>query len=155
MQIITGLLAAFAASFGFALLFHVRRQLLPFAALGGVLCWGIYLLCGVLTDSLFLRSFAASTVTAIWSEVLARVKKTPAQQYLIIGLIPLVPGGTLYYFMYALVQQNWSQARLHGFDLCACVLGIAAGISLTLSLLDMLLHAQQRIRAKKQNRQGS
>ena len=91
------LLTALLGSAGFALLFNVRKQLLPLAALGGALCWGAYLLAGVWTQSVFVQSFAASAVTAVWSEILARVKKTPAQQYLIVGLIPLVPGATLYY----------------------------------------------------------
>ena len=85
------LLTALLGSAGFALLFNVRKQLLPLAALGGALCWGAYLLAGVWTQSVFVQSFAASAVTAVWSEILARVKKTPAQQYLIVGLIPLVP----------------------------------------------------------------
>lgn len=93
------LLTALLGSAGFALLFNVRKQLLPLAALGGALCWGAYLLAGVWTQSVFVQSFAASAVTAVWSEILARVKKTPAQQYLIVGLIPLVPGATLYYAM--------------------------------------------------------
>ena len=112
MQNVIGLLAALLGSAGFALIFNVRKQLLPLAALGGALCWGTYLLAGQATDSVFLQSFAASAVTAVWSEALARIKKTPAQQYLIIGLIPLVPGGTLYYAMSALVRQDWAQAPL-------------------------------------------
>lgn len=148
MQAFTGLLTALLGSAGFALLFHVRKQLLPLAALGGALCWGVYLLAGEATASLFLRAFAASSVTAVWSEVLARVQKTPAQQYLIIGLVPLVPGGTLYYAMRALVQQDWAQAQSCGYRVSASVLGIAAGVSLTLSLLDMFFRAQRQIRAK-------
>lgn len=96
-----------------------------------------------------LQSFTASAVTAVWSEVLARVKKTPAQQYLIIGLIPLVPGGTLYYAMSALVRQDWGQAQLYGYRVSVFVLGIAAGVSLTLSLLDMLLNARRRIQNRR------
>ena len=89
------------------------------------------------------------SATAVWSEVLARVKKTPAQQYLIIGLIPLVPGGTLYYAMSALVRQDWAQAQFYGYRVSAFVLGIAAGVSLTLSLLDMLLNARRRVQKRK------
>ena len=137
MQTFIGLLTALLGSAGFALIFNVRRQLLPLAALGGALCWGAYL------------SFTASAVTAVWSEVLARIKKTPAQQYLIIGLIPLVPGGTLYYAMSALVRQDWGQAQLYGYRVSAFVLGIAAGVSLTLSLLDMLLNARRRIQNRR------
>ena len=120
------------------------------AALGGALCWGAYLLAGVWTQSVFVQSFAASAVTAVWSEILARVKKTPAQQYLIVGLIPLVPGATLYYAMSAVVQQDWAQAQFHGYRVTAFVLGIAAGVSLTLSLFEMLLHAVRHAHAKKQ-----
>ena len=131
------LLTALLGSAGFALLFHVR-------------CWGAYLLAGVWTQSVFVQSFAASAVTAVWSEILARVKKTPAQQYLIVGLIPLVPGATLYYAMSAVVQQDWAQAQFYGYRVTAFVLGIAAGVSLTLSLFEMLLHAVRHAHAKKQ-----
>ena len=37
------LLTALLGSAGFALLFNVRKQLLPLAALGGALCWGCLL----------------------------------------------------------------------------------------------------------------
>ena len=149
MQNVIGLLTALLGSAGFALIFNVRKQLLPLAALGGVVCWGVYLLAGCATKSVFLQSFAASAATAVWSEVLARVKKTPAQQYLIIGLIPLVPGGTLYYAMSALVRQDWGQAQRYGYRVSAFVLGIAAGVSLTLSLLDMILNARRRMQKRK------
>lgn len=148
MQNVIGLLTALLGSAGFALIFNVRKQLLPLAALGGVVCWGVYLLAGCATKSVFLQSFAASAATAVWSEVLARVKKTPAQQYLIIGLIPLVPGGTLYYAMSALVRQDWAQAQFYGYRVSAFVLGIAAGVSLTLSLL-VLLNARRRVQKRK------
>ena len=121
------------------------------AILGGMLNQHpAYLLAGVWTQSVFVQSFAASAVTAVWSEILARVKKTPAQQYLIVGLIPLVPGATLYYAMSAVVQQDWAQAQFHGYRVTAFVLGIAAGVSLTLSLFEMLLHAVRHAHAKKQ-----
>ena len=152
MQIVINLLTALLGSAGYALLFNVRKQLLPLAALGGALCWGVYLLAGRLTASIFLQAFAASAVTAVWSEALARIKKTPAQQYLIIALVPLVPGGTLYYAMNALIRQDWSQAQLYGYRVSAFALGIGAGVSLTLSLLDMLRNARRRIRARSDRR---
>lgn len=47
MQTFIGLLTALLGSAGFALIFNVRKQLLPLAALGGAVCWGTYLLAGV------------------------------------------------------------------------------------------------------------
>ena len=149
MQIWVGHLTALLGSAGFALLYNVRKQLLALAALGGALCWGVYLLTGQVTQSAFLQSFAASAATAVWAEILARIKKTPAQQYLIVGLIPLIPGGTLYYAMSALVRQDWAQAQRYGYRVSAFVLGIAAGVSLTLSLLDMILNARRRMQKRK------
>ncbi len=63
MQIWVGLLTALLGSAGFALLYNVRKQLLALAALGGALCWGVYLLTGQVTQSAFLQSFAASAAT--------------------------------------------------------------------------------------------
>lgn len=145
MQTVIGLLTAVLGSAGYAILFNVRKRIVVLAAAGGALCWGVYLLAGLLTPSVFLCTFAGSAVVAIWSEVLARVEKTPAQQYLIIGLIPLVPGGTLYYAMSALVREDWAQAQVYGYRTTAFVLGIAAGVSLTLSLWDMVRSARQRL----------
>lgn len=53
MQNFIGLLTALLGSAGFALIFNVRKQLLPLAALGGALCWGTYLLAGCATDLSF------------------------------------------------------------------------------------------------------
>lgn len=145
MQTFIGLLTAVLGSAGYAILFNVRKRIVALAAAGGALCWGVYLLAGLLTPSVFYCTFAASAATAVWSEVLARVEKTPAQQYLIIGLIPLVPGGTLYYAMSALMRNDWAGARTYGFRTAMFVLGIAAGVSLTLSLWDMVRVAHQRL----------
>ena len=93
-----------------------------------------------------MQSFAASAATAVWAEILARVKKTPAQQYLIVGLIPLIPGGTLYYAMDALITQNWMMAEVYGGRTASFVLGIAAGVSVTSSLLEMLRNAAKRLK---------
>ena len=90
----------------------------------------------------------ASAAVTIWSEVLARVKKTPAQQYLIVGLIPLVPGAPLYYAMSALVQSDVPQAMEYGYRTAAFALGIAAGVSLTASVLEMVLRARKQLRKK-------
>ena len=110
---------------------------------------------GQATQSVFLQSFAASAATAIWAEALARVKKTPAQQYLIVGLIPLIPGGTLYYAMEALITQDWPQAEVCGGRTASFVLGIAAGVSVTSSLLEMLRNAAKRLKGARSGQGGT
>ena len=50
MDMLIQLVTAFTGSLGFALLFHVRKEKLLLASLGGLLAWGVYLLMGLATD---------------------------------------------------------------------------------------------------------
>lgn len=124
VQLVTGLLG----SVGFSLLFNLRRQYLPYAALGGFLCWGTYLLSEHFGAGTFFASFAAAFVSSLFAEILARVLKAPVTLFLISTLIPLVPGSSLYYAMYSIVAGNPDAARSYASATGLCVLGIASGI---------------------------
>ena len=93
VQIITALLG----SLGFALMFNLgRRNVIP-AAVNGMCTWIVYILVRNIIDDVFIPSLAASLWAAIYAEIAARIMKAPANQYLIVGLIPLLPGAPLYY----------------------------------------------------------
>lgn len=77
-DMILQLTTAFVGSLGFALLFHVRRDRLLLASLGGLLGWGVYLLMGLATDQEVVRYFVASVVLTVYAETLARLVKCPA-----------------------------------------------------------------------------
>ena len=72
------LLTAFIGALGFSLVFNVRRELLLSASLGGLLVWGVFLLCGHFFEGVFLPSLVAAAFASLYSEILARVKKAPA-----------------------------------------------------------------------------
>ena len=99
MRYFLELAAAFTGSMGFAMIFHVRREKLFLASLGGMLAWGVYLLMGLVSDQDVVRSFAASVFMTVYAEVLARVVKCPATLFIATGCIPLVPGSALYHTM--------------------------------------------------------
>ena len=98
-EYIPQLVTAFTGSLGFAMLFHVRRQKLLLASLGGLLAWSVYLLMGRFSDQDVVRYFVASVVLTVYAELMARRVKCPATLFLVTAAVPLIPGGSLYHTM--------------------------------------------------------
>lgn len=101
------ILSSFIGALGFSILFNMRGKKLFFAGLGGFVSWTVYLVLASMTTSTFLPNLAASMAATIYAEVLARLSKSPATIFLIGAIIPLVPGGQLYYTMNYAVAKNW------------------------------------------------
>lgn len=89
--------AAFIGTLGFGFLFNIRGSKLWWAACGGMLAWALFLVLGYVIESEPIRYFIVSMCSTLYAELLARRLKTPATTFCIITLIPLVPGGALYY----------------------------------------------------------
>ena len=97
MQELIQIFCATLGTLGFALLFRVRREHLLFATLGGALSWTAYLAVGFAGAGVFLSSLTGGVAVCLWSEMMARWRKAPANVYLIPGIVPLLPGSALYY----------------------------------------------------------
>lgn len=123
IQLITGTLG----SLGFALLFGLKKQYLVAAALGGFLNWGLYLLGMHLWNVIFFAGLLASASSALYSEVMARVKKAPATLFFITSVIPLIPGRALYNTCSNAVIRDWAEAKSYANITLQYALSIAAG----------------------------
>lgn len=123
IQLITGMLG----SLGFALLFGLKKQYLIAAALGGFLNWGLYLLGMHLWNAIFFAGLLASASSALYSEIMARLKKAPATLFFITSVIPLIPGRALYYTCSNAVMRDWAQAKAYANITLQYALSIAAG----------------------------
>ena len=128
------LIAALFGGLGFGLLFGMpTRHLLP-SALGGVMAWAIYLGMVKLTGIEFLACLVAAAAAVVYAEALARLRKTPATQFIMGGIVPLVPGSSLYNTMSCAVRGEMEAARQYGSATLVYALAIAAGISLVMAL---------------------
>lgn len=134
MTVVVQLLAAFLGSLGFGMLFNVQGKKLAYAALGGMLTWGVYWLPFHGGWSEALCYFVASIVATLYAEVLARILKSPATTFLIPAIITLVPGGWLYYTMNAMVQSDWPKAAECATQTLLLAMTIAGGIMVVTSL---------------------
>lgn len=91
---------------GFSIIFNIHGPGMVLCILGGVAALGVYRLVTVLGLGEMTAMLIASSAASIYAEVMARVRKCPAIGYLIIGLIILIPGSSLYYTIYSLILGN-------------------------------------------------
>ena len=129
---------AFVGTLGFGLLFHLRTRHMISAAVCGVFTWGVFLLTAHWVEGIFFPSLIASAFATLLAETMARIRKAPATLYLILGVVPLIPGSSLYYAMSYAVQKDWEKFREYGYQTMAYALGIALGMFLVWALYGML-----------------
>ena len=130
---------------GFCILFNVHGKGIVFCLLGGVVCWFSYSVAEALGGSDGMATFIASFVIAVYSEVMARVRKCPAIGYLVLGLIPLIPGASLYYTMNYAVRGNMAMFSIQGMKTIELAGLMAAGVLLVSTAMRMyLVWKQQR-----------
>lgn len=139
MMAIWKIVLADLGTLGFALYYHVRPRHIPMAALGGVIAQ----LCSALVDhaggSLLLSSLVAALAICVWSETMARVRRAPANVFLIPGVVPLLPGGKLYYSMSGLLQGDQASFVLYGTQAIFVTFGVVGGIVLASETVKIVL----------------
>ena len=91
-----------------------------------------------------LACFLASIVIAIYSEIMARIRKCPAIGFLVMGLLPLIPGSALYYTMNYAVRGNMTMFGTQGLRTVELAGLMAAGILLVSTIMRMILVWKQQ-----------
>ncbi len=96
IDMISPFLSALFATLGFGLLYNIHGKNLITAALCGAFAWMVYLVADPFTDSMVIPYFLSGMAIAIYSEFAATICHSPVTVFLIPGIIPLVPGLTIY-----------------------------------------------------------
>lgn len=95
-EFVIPVISALVATFGFALVYEIRKKNLIIASFCGAFSWTVYLVFGARTESLVFPYLMSGVAIALYSEIAARIFKAPATVYLTCGIIPLVPGLTIF-----------------------------------------------------------
>ena len=111
--------------------------------MGGGLGWFVYILSLPLNSAVMQSFFAAITV-ALFSEFMARMLKTPSTVFLVIGVLPMVPGGGIYYTMEYGVQGNTQMFIEKGIETIAIAGAIAVGVSMASAIFRLYSYIQNR-----------
>lgn len=131
IQIISG----FIGSLGFAVLFNIHGKRMLAAGFGGLLSWFLFVIFSYFTKNEPLNYFIVAMLITLYAEIMARVLKTPTTTFITTSLIPLIPGGSLYYTMaYAFKNdgENFIIKGTYTLQLAAALaLGIIVGTTLS------------------------
>ncbi len=137
LQIVTG----FLGSLFFGVLFNIRGIRLFWAALAGFFSWSLFLLLAYWIPSEPVRYFIVAVTVSVYAEVMARILKTPTTTFHMTALVPLIPGGSLYYTMASLFGGN-----LENFvDKAIYTLELAVSLALGIVLVTAVSHTMTRI----------
>lgn len=134
IQILTGCLG----TLGFNILFNIRGKKLVLATLGGLISWAVFLALEPVFPGEAMRYFLSAAVITVYGEVLARLEKTPTTTFLVPSIIPLIPGGALYYTMNYALNKQWSQFAHQAFYTLQLALSLAVGIIAVTTLVRLL-----------------
>ena len=121
---------SFMACISFTLVFniHGREQLV--CGIGGAIGWLVY----ILLDETIFAAFAAAAAIGAFSEIMARVIRCPATGNLLVALLPLVPGGGIYYAMSYCLEGDTERFISALLDTLGLAAALAVGVILASSL---------------------
>jgi len=138
---------SFIITFGFGILFNIKGKKLLFAALGGGLSWYCYSL------PLSLGLSEVSSLFSTYSEVLARIFKTPVTSFVICALFPLVPGSGMYYTMLATINGDLQNAVHLGINTLANAGTLALGVIFISTITSLIFRVKRNHSSKRFNQQ--
>ena len=139
---------SFIITFGFGILFNIKGKKLLFAALGGGLSWYCYSLPLSLGLSEVSSLFISALVFSTYSEVLARIFKTPVTSFVICALFPLVPGSGMYYTMLATINGDLQNAVHLGINTLANAGTLALGVIFISTITSLIFRSKRKYSAK-------
>lgn len=140
MQAFIQIITAALGTLGFSLVFGSRRSHLLYLSIGGALSWTAYLAAAQFYSSEPFCYFIAAAAVGIYSEILARILKTPTVSILIPSVLPLIPGGMLYYTMRYAIAKDWALFISNGSLTLSIALSIALGVITVSTAVKLFLH---------------
>ena len=134
IQIAAGLIGSLC----FGILFNMRGKRLIAAAVGGLLSWGLFVVLSHFILNEPINYFIVAAVVSLYSEIMARILKTPAAPIVTTSLIPLIPGGSLYYTMASAFESNFTMFLEKAVSTLKLACALALGIIVVTAISQFL-----------------
>ncbi|MCI6857920.1 MAG: threonine/serine exporter family protein [Eubacterium sp.] len=140
-QEIVQIFAAFAGTFGFSAFLHLDKKKLFPVSLAGSFIWALFLFIKHKSGNEMVALFFASIIASVMAEIFARILKAPSTVFLISILVPLIPGGNLFYTMSHLVLGEGEAFKQY----LRLVLWEASSIALGMMVVTSFVHLERQL----------
>lgn len=148
MEIIRQFVYGFFSTLGFALLFQApKRSLTTNGVIGGI-GWVVYKFLMLGGYSVLFSALIASLIIGSLSAILSIYIKMPAITFFAPSIIPLVPGGGMYYTMYYLIMEEMDKFGSKALETTLTALAIAMGIFLSVSMVNTVRSIYKSLKYK-------
>lgn len=124
----TQIVASLIGCLGFSILFNIHGSGFLLCVLGGGLSWAGYCIVLHFGGGNLIANFFAAVISAVYSESMARIRKYPAISYLVVSIMPMIPGAGIYYTTMHLARGNMALFAEQGTRTIAVAGLIAVGI---------------------------
>lgn len=128
LRIIILVLAGACGTIGFSFSAGLEKKLFPLSAIAAAISCLVYEFVFMELRNLILAALLASAAVAVYAYFIACFCKIPATIMIIAGIIPLVPGGKLYYAMLGAVRSDMAAFSMYAKQALIIAAGIAIGI---------------------------
>lgn len=138
------ILSSMLGTVGFSILFRSDKNRILCNAIGGALTSLVYVIACHFFSHIVVQNLFPALFATVYAEVMARAVKAPATPILACSIIPLVPGGKLYYTTYYFVTSDMEK-----FDTTLGeTLQIAAGLAVGIICVSVIVHEINRNKFK-------
>ena len=131
-------LFCFIGCAGFTVLFNIHGKGSILCAIGGMFTWIVYRFAYKLTNDNLASYFWATVFSALYAEIMARIRKYPAISYLVISAFPLIPGAGVYHTMKYAMAGDLTAFTQTGMQTLAIAGIMAVGILLISTVMRLI-----------------
>lgn len=129
MSMVIQVAGAFFAAIVLSILFEIPKRHIFWDGIVGALGWLAYLVVAK-RSNVVLAAFAASMVISFCSNVLARIQKAPSTAFAIPGMLPLVPGVSIYRGVYYMITNDSAKSSHYLIEALQVAAMLAFGLLL-------------------------
>lgn len=131
-------LGGLLGSMSYGMVMGLRGKILFHSSCVGGIAWLAYKVLDQCIDGSIVPYFIATVIFALMSEIYARVFRTPTTVFLLVGMLPLVPGYGIYDTMLTLVKNDIPSFLSKGLETMEIAGALAMGILLVSTIFNLV-----------------